>query len=180
MKSSRRGGTSGGGIRKQRGPTRTDRDGDMDMDQPGAKGAKRGRGDTGRSSGPSRPPARARNLDLLETAVSGGKDSQANIRQGKSSGPSNLESFSVTGWKNSKAASSRDGGVESLVAFLERRMNAIVKSGPRAKITKVRSTLQAVYIYQRQCHPRRNLVYTDDLSQHWSTLPRASTDSSFG
>ncbi|KAJ5121841.1 hypothetical protein N7526_008778, partial [Penicillium atrosanguineum] len=141
MKPSRRGGTSGGGIRKQRGPTRTDRDGDMDMERPGVRGGKRGRGDTGRSSGASRPQARARNLDLLETAVSGGgKDSQANIRQGQGSGSSNsnLESFSVSGWKNSKAAGKRDGGVESLTAFLERRMNAIVKSGPRAKITKSR------------------------------------------
>lgn len=147
MKSRRSGGTSGGGIRK-RGPTRTDRDGDMDMDRPGVRGGKRGRGDTGRPSASGRPQARERNLDLLQKAVSGGKDSQANIRQGKGSGGSNLEQFSVRNWKDSKAASNRDGGVESLTAFLERRLNASTKSGPRAKITKVCSTFEeAVYIY---------------------------------
>jgi len=146
MKSRRSGGASSGGIRK-RGPTRTDRDGDMDMD--GARGGKRGRGDTGRSSASGRPQARERNLDLLQKAVSAGKDSQANIvRQGKISGGSTLEQFSVRNWKDSKAATNRDGGVESLIAFLERRMNASTKSGPRARITKVCSTFEeAVYIY---------------------------------
>lgn len=171
MKSRRSGGTSGGGIRK-RGPTRTDRDGDMDMDRPGVRGGKRGRGDTGRPSASGRPQARERNLDLLQKAVSGGKDSQANIRQGKGSGGSNLEQFSVRNWKDSKAASNRDGGVESLTAFLERRLNASTKSGPRAKITKVCSTFEeSVHIYQRQRHPYRCLLartaFSHDDGRHF-------------
>lgn len=147
MKSRRSGGADRGGIRK-RGPTRTDRDGDMDMDRGGARGGKRARGDTGRAGAGARSLGRDKTLDEIQKAISSGKDSQANIRQTKSSGGPNLESFSVRGWKDSKAASNRDGGVESLLAFLERRMNAHTKSGPRAKITKVCPTFErAVYIY---------------------------------
>lgn len=147
MKSRRSGGTDRGGIRK-RGPTRTDRDGDMDMDRGGARGGKRARGETGRSTAGARSLTRDKTLDEIQKAISSGKDSQANIRQTKSSGGPNLETFSVRGWKDSKAASNRDGGVESLLAFLERRMNAHTKSGPRAKITKVCPTFaRAVYIY---------------------------------
>ena len=132
MKSRRPGGADRGGIRK-RGPTRTDRDGDMDMDGSAARGGKRARGDT------SRLQSRGKALDAIQKAISSTKDSQVNIRQGKNAAGGNLEQFSVRGWKESKAASNRDGGVESLVAFLERRMNAAAK-GPRAKITKVCTT----------------------------------------
>lgn len=118
----------------------------MDMDRGGTRGAKRARGDTGRSTTSGRP-ARDRTLDAIQKAISSSKDSQANIRSVNRAGGGNLEQFSVTGWKQSKAASNRDGGVESLIAFLERRMNATTKSGPRAKITKVCSALEkAVYI----------------------------------
>jgi hypothetical protein len=137
-----------GGIRK-RGPTRTDRDGDMDMDAGGSR-VKRGRteksglggriagaGVGGRAAGTgSRVPARDKQLDLIQRAISS-VDPQANIRQGNRKTTTELEQFSVRGWKSSKAASNRDGGVESLIAFLERRMNSFIKSGPRAKITKV-------------------------------------------
>lgn len=149
MKSRRSGGAERGGIRK-RGPMRTDRDGDMDMDRGGARGGKRPRGETGRAGGRStaggRPLARDKTLDAIQKAISSSKDSQANIRQIKSSSGASLEQFSVRGWKQSKAASNRDGGVESLIAFLERRMNATTKSGPRAKITKVCQHLEGPYI----------------------------------
>lgn len=152
MKSRRSGGADRGGIRK-RGPIRTDRDGDMDMDRGGVRGAKRPRGDTGRATTSGRP-ARDRTLDAIQKAISSSKDSQANIRQINRAGGGNLEQFSVRGWKQSKAASNRDGGVESLIAFLERRMNATTKSGPRAKITKVCSALEkAVFICMASAAP---------------------------
>lgn len=132
---SRAGGADRGGIRK-RGPTRTDRDGDMEMDGPGR--GKRTRGDTGRATGGGRAQTRDKTVDAIQQAISSStKESQANIRQSKGAARASLEQFRVSGWKQSKAASNRDGGVESLVAFLERRLNAITKSGPRAKITKV-------------------------------------------
>lgn len=131
---SRAGGADRGGIRK-RGPTRTDRDGDMEMD--GGRG-KRTRGDTGRATGGGRGQTRDKTMDAIQKAISSSsKESQANVRQSKGAARANLEQFRVSGWKQSKASSNRDGGVESLVAFLERRLNAITKSGPRAKITKV-------------------------------------------
>lgn len=147
---SRRGGNDRGGIRK-RGPTRTDRDGDMDMDASGAR-AKRNRADKsalgGRAAGTgvggravgagNRAQARnkPRDTDLIQRAIYSA-DSQANIQRNKRKTGGDLEQFSVRGWKSSKAASNRDGGLESLIAFLERRMNSFIKSGPRAKITKV-------------------------------------------
>ncbi|KAJ5572284.1 Nuclear transport factor 2 Eukaryote [Penicillium sp. DV-2018c] len=149
-----------GGIRK-RGPTRTDRDGDMDMDAGGSR-VKRGRteksglggriagaGVGGRAAGTgSRVPARDKQLDLIQRAISS-VDPQANIRQGNRKTTTELEQFSVRGWKSSKAASNRDGGVESLIAFLERRMNSFIKSGPRAKITKSRVEGDTLVVFVR-------------------------------
>lgn len=161
-KSRRPGGADRGGIRK-RGPIRTDRDGDMDMDRGGARGGKRPRGDSGRSTPSGRPIARDRTLDAIQKAISSSKDSQANIRQINRAGGANLEQFSVRGWKQSKAASNRDGGVESLIAFLERRMNATTKSGPRAKITKVCSTLERT-VYICTASPAPCVLVTDGPS----------------
>lgn len=166
MKSRRPGGDRGG-IRK-RGPTRTDRDGDMDMDGPGARGGKRGRGGPSRPSGSGsgsgagagrparsggdRPQARDKTLDAIQKAISNTRESQVNIRQGKNNAASNLESFSVRGWKTSKVSSHRDGGVENLIAFLERRMNANSKSGPRARVTKVCSTSEGAITNHQSRH----------------------------
>ncbi|KAJ5791838.1 uncharacterized protein N7518_008849 [Penicillium psychrosexuale] len=149
---SRRGGNDRGGIRK-RGPTRTDRDGDMDMDSGSARakrtraeksalgGRAAGTGVGGRATGISnRAQARTkhRDSDLFERAVYS-NNGQANVISGNKKTGGDLEQFSVRGWKSSKAASNRDGGLESLIAFLERRMNSFIKSGPRAKITKSRT-----------------------------------------
>ncbi|MDF2435606.1 MAG: nuclear export factor [Mucilaginibacter sp.] len=103
-------------------------------------GAKRGRGSTGRtptgrSAVSGRTQTRDRNIDAIQKAISNSQDSFS-IRSGKNTNADRLEQYSVRGWKNSKISSRRDRGVESLVAFLERRMNTL-KSGSRAKITKV-------------------------------------------
>ncbi|KAJ5823938.1 Nuclear transport factor 2 Eukaryote [Penicillium robsamsonii] len=149
----RRGGNDRGGIRK-RGATRTDRDGDMDMEAGGARGKRNradksalggraaGTGAGGRAAGTgNRAQTRNRlmDADVIQRAISSA-DGQANIhRGGRKKTGGDLEPFSVRGWKESKAASNRDGGLESLIAFLERRMNSFIKSGPRAKITKSRT-----------------------------------------
>lgn len=143
-KSTRRpGGASGGGIRK-RGPTRTDRDGDMDMDG-SARGGKRGGRDSGRprgsgggrSAGGGRLPPRDRTLNAIQAAISDTSKgpAQANIRQGKGA-KGNSTQISIIGWRNSNASSKRDGGVENLISFLERKLNTAPK-GSRFKITKV-------------------------------------------
>lgn len=170
MKSRRPGGDRGG-IRK-RGATRTDRDGDMDMDGPGGRGGKRRGGGSNRPSGsgsgsgagvsrPSRaggdrPQARDKTLDAIQKALLDTRETQVNIRKGKPNSSGNLESFGVRGWKASNAASNRDGGVESLLAFLERKMNSHTKSGPRAKITKVCATSAAALLsHHLRHHPTR-------------------------
>ncbi|KAF7170897.1 hypothetical protein CNMCM5623_003363 [Aspergillus felis] len=136
----RSGASDRGGIRK-RGSTRIDRDGDLSMDGGAARGrGKRARGDTGRATpAGGRPQARDRTLNAIQKAIASNADSQANIRQGTRGGA--LEQVSVRGWKQSKAASNRDGGRESLIAFLEKKLTAPdSKAGARAKITKVCAT----------------------------------------
>lgn len=78
-------------------------------------------------------------MDAIQKAITGTTDSQANIRQGGKGNP--LEQVSVRGWKQSKAASNRDGGHESLITFLEKKLNTPdSKASSRARITKVCAT----------------------------------------
>ncbi|KAJ5996082.1 hypothetical protein N7499_007601 [Penicillium canescens] len=164
MKSRRGGGSDRGGIRK-RGPTRTDRDGDMDMDAGGSR-AKGSRPESSRSgAGGVRPPAprsggttaggrgsgrtgrggrvqsRDKTMDAIQRAIAS-TESQATIRQNRQNDNNNRKResvpFSVRGWKQSKVASDKDGGVGSVISFLERRLNSLTKTGPRARITKSR------------------------------------------
>ncbi|KKK22635.1 hypothetical protein ARAM_003033 [Aspergillus rambellii] len=126
-----------GGIRKRGAPTRVDRDGDLAMDA-GAGRGKRSRGDSGRPA-PSgtRAPTRDRTINAIQKALSSNTSSQANIRQGGRGG--GLEQVIVRGWKQSKAASNRDGGLESLITFLEKKLTSPdSKAGPRARISKSR------------------------------------------
>ncbi|PGH18631.1 hypothetical protein AJ79_00410 [Helicocarpus griseus UAMH5409] len=133
---SRTGTPDRGGIRKRGAPTRTDRDGDLDMDASGSgrgRGGKgRARGDSGRRSAPAglsqardtrRQPDKDKTLDALQKAIFSSSSSQANIRQGRSRPHERqgLAQVSIRGWKQSKAASNPDGGIESLIAFLEKR-----------------------------------------------------------
>lgn len=137
----------GGGIQKRRsGPVRVDKDGDLDMD-----GASGGRGKPGRGrfeSPPTGPrgrgrgraaPARGGNLGTQKAQQAilrglGGK--QANVLESRiSKGGSSLQ---VDGLKSSRAASNADGGLDSLLAFLERKAAGLDSGSNRAvKIKKV-------------------------------------------
>lgn len=132
----RAGGSDRGGIRKRGAATKVDRDGDLSMDAGSARNrGKKARTETGRSgaAGGGRPRA----LDAIQKAITSNSDSQANIRQGGRG--ASLEQVIVRGWKQSKAASNRDGGLESLLTFLEKKLNTSdSKSGQRARITKSR------------------------------------------
>ncbi|KAL2863869.1 mRNA export factor mexA [Aspergillus lucknowensis] len=135
-----RSGTSDrGGIRKRGAPTKVDRDGDLAMGA-GADAIRgqKPRGGQGRSAlSGSRTQTLDRTMDVIQKALSGSSGAQANIRQG-GRGPG-LEQVIVSGWKQSKAASNRDGGVESLVTFLEKKLTAPdSKAGTRARISKSR------------------------------------------
>ncbi|GAQ33590.1 nuclear mRNA export, poly(A)+RNA binding protein [Aspergillus tubingensis] len=128
----RSGGSDRGGIRKRGAATRVDREGDLMMDAGSARNrGKKGRGDSGRSQAANKA------MDAIQKAISSNSDTQANIRQGGRG--SGLEQVIVRGWKQSKAASNRDGGLESLIAFLEKKLSPPdSKAGTRARITKSR------------------------------------------
>jgi nuclear RNA export factor len=85
----------------------------------------------GRSSGRGRGGStRGENAGLIkaQSAIIRGlnaRDSQATV----------LESLQIDGFGSSKAASNPDGGLESLLAFLERKANA---HDPKAKPVKIK------------------------------------------
>lgn len=161
---------SRGGIRKRGPAPRTDRDGDLDMGAAtsgrGGRGGKgRVRTDRGRDSGRGTPtgnhsqPRSARGpngekdktLDAIQKAIYSSASTQANVRQPRgrveelardtsSRDRGGLEQLSVRGWKQSKAASNPDGGIESLITFLEKKGTPADPSAAanlRVRITKV-------------------------------------------
>lgn len=131
-----------GGIRKQRGagPARVDKDGDLVMgaaainqqrksDKAGVSAPRGSRGNgTGRSRGGT---GRGASLNSQK--------GQAAIIRGL--GGSNVGTVKIDGLKSSKAASNTDGGLDSLLSWLERKANAMEsKSNRTVKIKKVCSS----------------------------------------
>jgi len=139
--------TRGGGISKRRGGNAawTDRDGDVSMDAPvtrsgngmsrlGSGPSGRGRrGGRGNSQAPSRAPT-ARDASSLQKKLvkyvsdsgPGGSFLKAHLN------PDN-KTLKVLGLRNSKAASNADGGLNSLLQFLERKAS----KGKQITIIKV-------------------------------------------
>jgi nuclear RNA export factor len=134
-----------GGIQKRNkagGPVRVDRDGDLVMDATAA-GDKR-RSGKGRLEGPASSrgtgrgnggPPRGGNLgtaNAQQAIIRGLETKQANVLESRIT--TGVTTLQIDGLSSSKAASNRDGGVESLLAFLERKA-----SGPNrnVKIKKV-------------------------------------------
>lgn len=139
---------SRGGIQKRKGgATRTDGDGDLDMDSVAARGAKsastRSVGSKGRST--TRAAASSNTRGASRTAqtvlkhLNNGDVSSLASRitntgatkpsRGK---PPNLTYLRVHGLKGSKAASNPDGGLKDLLAFLERKASSLA-SGTRKR-----------------------------------------------
>ncbi|KAI1934412.1 nuclear mRNA export, poly(A)+RNA binding protein [Ophidiomyces ophidiicola] len=149
-----------GGIRKRGSAPRLDKDGDLDMSSErnvrgrGA-GKARGRGDLSRRVTPaSRQGAtdKDRTLDALQKAIFS-TSSHANIKRGRADsmaiddGTSQLK---IRGWKGSKAASNSDGGIQSLLAFLEKKATPPgPNTGVRLRITKSRVEGEALIISVR-------------------------------
>ncbi|TVY20250.1 mRNA export factor mex67 [Lachnellula arida] len=145
---------SRGGIQKRNkagGPVRVDRDGDLVMDATAA-GDKR-RSGKGRLEGPASSrgagrgrggPSRGANFGAAKTPqaiVRGLETRQANILESRiTTGSTTLQ---IDGLSSSKAASNPDGGVESLLAFLERKA-----SGPdrNVKIKKSHKKGDSVFV----------------------------------
>ncbi|EEP81802.1 conserved hypothetical protein [Uncinocarpus reesii 1704] len=142
-----------GGIRKRGAGPRVDKDGDLDMSV--GRGRTRGRGDWSRRATPSQKHgagAKDRVLDSLQKAIFNTTTAQANIKRGRTSGMAidgELSQLRVRGWKGSRAASNSDGGIESLVAFLEKKATPTHPSSGRFRILKSRVEGDALVISVR-------------------------------
>ena len=139
-----------GGIQKRRGagPARVDKDGDLVMDA-GATGDKgrvgRGRIEGGAASKPlgtgrtNSGTSRGGNhgLHRAQAILRGMESKQATVLESRITavGPTSLR---IDGLSSSKAASNPDGGLESLLGFLERKASGLdAKSNRTVKIKKV-------------------------------------------
>lgn len=135
-----------GGIQKRRtGPARVDKDGDLVMDAANEKGkAGRGRLDGSSSSrgqtsgrggkGPARGGLTSQRAQ--QAILRGLEGDQATLLEARRS-RGNV-TLRVDGLKSSKAASNSDGGLNSLLGFLERKANGLdAKSKKIIKIKKV-------------------------------------------
>ncbi|TVY80336.1 mRNA export factor mex67 [Lachnellula suecica] len=128
-----RGGDRGGIQKRSRGgaPARVDRDGDLVMDAAAAGNKRRsgkGRLDSpapsrgsgrGRANGPSPRGGNLGTIKAQRAIIRGLGTEQANVLESRiTPGYSTLQ---ITGLSSSKAASNPDGGLESLLSFLERK-----------------------------------------------------------
>jgi nuclear RNA export factor len=122
----------GGAIAKRKG--RTDRDGDLVMD-PTARARPGGGINKGGKAGGPKPrgaKAGARGAGFEKQLASHVGGSSAPVRTRPSRG---LEELRITGHKNSKAASNTDGGMSSLIVWVEKR--ASLKAKRAVKVKKV-------------------------------------------
>lgn len=138
-----------GGIQKRKaGPTRVDKDGDLVMDptatadkrraarsQLGGSGSTRGKGAGRTNGGPSSRGGTAGMIKAQQAIIRGlsSKDSQANVLESRITTKGTR--LQIGGFFSSKAATNPDGGIESLLAFLERKATG-VDTNP-VKIKKV-------------------------------------------
>lgn len=132
-----------GGIQKRRaGPGRVDTDGDLVMDptitgeksRAGKGPARVGPRDRGTLSGRSSGATERTKQGVLRGI--GAK--QANILESRIDRAYEPVRIQVAGLRNSKAASNPDGGLESLIGFLERKASGLdSKSNRKVKIKKV-------------------------------------------
>ncbi|CAL3962182.1 unnamed protein product [Diplocarpon coronariae] len=162
-----------GGIQKRRtgGPVPVDRDGDLVMDAAAPTQARSGRGrmDSTRSARtPSGPPGRAsggrqsggRSAQSSRPTPSGrgnyvSEKSKLSVIRGLGAGqakvlPSRISveatRLQIGGLNQSKAASNPDGGLESLLGFLERKASALNQSNGAVRIKKSSKVGDSVFI----------------------------------
>jgi nuclear RNA export factor len=144
-----RGGATRGGIQKRNaGPARVDKDGDLVMDAAGDK-RRSGKGrfespkphGSGRGSGGSARGGNIATQKAQQAIIRGLGGRQANVLESRitNGGTTTLQ---IHGLSSSKAASNPDGGLESLLGFLERKASGLdAKSNRTVKIKKVCSML---------------------------------------
>jgi nuclear RNA export factor len=149
--------SSRGGIQKRRGPTKTDNDGDLDMDAPSkrlnrgsanetsGRGRPSGRGPPGRGPQPSRGAAKVAQIVMKQLGSGNSSDLSARVSRPTKSRGGYIEGLTwlrIRGLKQSKAASNPDGGLSDLLSFMERKASSL-STGRRRRMTirKVSSSL---------------------------------------
>ncbi|KAI7787084.1 mrna export factor mex67 [Diaporthe eres] len=146
--------TPRGGIAR-RGRARGDRDGDVDMDiSTGSKPSKSGGGINKSSNssmrrGNTRSSAPQKSNTRLQQNVAkhlGGDTSRIPNAPSAAKIAANNTTLIVTGHKSSKASSNPDGGVKSLLQFLERKATQLKGSGRPVTIKKSLAKGDSVYI----------------------------------
>ncbi|KAL1303703.1 hypothetical protein AAFC00_007055 [Neodothiora populina] len=141
-------GSSRGAISKRKSAARTDRDGDVSM---GALSASRGGGISkgGKSRGTTRAGAAAEkggarsaapriNGERAQREIAKHITSGGALRKRPASADDVPEEIRVTGWKNSKAANNDDGGLHSLIVWIEKK--ATTKHRSSNKQVKVKKS----------------------------------------
>ncbi|GAB7347325.1 hypothetical protein MBLNU459_g4269t1 [Dothideomycetes sp. NU459] len=136
-------GATRGGIAKRRSAARTDKDGDLVMDSSsrgGRGGISKARGTSHAGRGKTSKPARAAvNSDAFQRQVLRHVASgEASTRSSKTNSHRPLEELRITGWTSSKAASNSDGGLSSLITWLEKKATLKSPSKKPVKIKKSR------------------------------------------
>jgi hypothetical protein len=132
----------GGGIAKRKSAARTDRDGDLVMD-PTARTRPGGGVSKGAKSG---APSSRDKITKSKTNLHGADFQQkllkhvgsSTVHTPRSAHSKGLEELRITGHTNSRLASTSDGGMTTLVAWLEKK--ATMKSKRAIKIKKVHSS----------------------------------------
>ncbi|KAI4804952.1 hypothetical protein E4T45_10995, partial [Aureobasidium sp. EXF-8846] len=124
----------GGAVAKRK--ARTDRDGDLAMDtiaraRPGGGVNKGGKGGPSKMRG-AKTAARGAGFEKQLASHVGGASTSTRTRPSRG-----LEELRVTGHKSSKAASNSDGGLNSLIVWIEKR--ASLKAKRPVKVKKSRA-----------------------------------------
>ena len=146
-----------GPAAKRRGGARADRDGDMAMDI-----TVKGRGRIGKSSTPapasrdltSRMSRGGAKSGILSTNARGAILRQAasgdvSMKEGRASAPrGGLVELKVTGWEKSKASSDADGGVSSLMKWMEKK--ASHRLGSRTREVKIKKVCRRQHLTDRR------------------------------
>ncbi|KAF3764927.1 hypothetical protein M406DRAFT_278588 [Cryphonectria parasitica EP155] len=132
-----RGGTRGGIAKRGRSSApRTDRDGDLDMDAAGA-GSKPGAGasrptNSSTRRGNARAPVPSKTNARLQQNLTrhlGGDTSQASRAPNAARLSGNNTTLRILGLKSSRASTNADGGLRSLLEFLEKKATNVKTTG---------------------------------------------------
>ncbi|GAW18259.1 hypothetical protein ANO14919_077330 [Xylariales sp. No.14919] len=148
---------SRGGISKRRngGPVKVDRDGDLNMDastaltsQSNTKRAKNNSTPSGATTRTSsrnpRPTAKAQ--QIIQRVINGDTSQMSSRRVTRRADSEPAITLKVEGLKASKAASNQGGGVKELLTFIERKAKSIGQIARPIRITKSQMIGDFVYI----------------------------------